>query len=185
MSHVYILLLETNRIEDNVNSKMAIDIVKDLARERWGVQDTKIILATNGKPYFEYSENVKFNISHADGMTVIGMASEELGLDVEKVKPISPKIISKYYSDEEKNVIHTSQREQGCEDIKATEIWTRKEAHCKCIGEGITRETLLWNSFRDINFVTKSFLVGDYAISVCLKMQMDETQCFDMEYTRN
>ncbi len=98
-----------------------------------------------GKPYAK-NINLHFSISHSDNMVVCVTDSENIGVDIEKIRPIDLAITKKVCTKNE--LLHIFNREplpedfDYCEDTemlkKFFEIWTVKEAYFKCIGTGIT-----------------------------------------------
>ncbi|WP_435261631.1 4'-phosphopantetheinyl transferase family protein [Tenacibaculum sp. nBUS_03] len=86
----------------------------------------------HGKPYFENS-SFSFNISHSEEYVVCAISNDEkvnLGIDIEKVKPIKIDGFSAVFSPEEKKEIDSYNKFYTC--------WTRKEAIVKADGRGLT-----------------------------------------------
>lgn len=150
------------------HSKFIYAMIKSIAGKFWDVKDKTILLNENGKPYFKDSD-VKFNISHAGKVTVVYFCPSEVGIDIEKVKPMSKRLINKYYSDSEKGELVGLQEGSEQRTIKEVEIWTRKEAHCKCTGEGITRANLLWDSNQEDDYILSSICINEYVVTICIK----------------
>ncbi|WP_299136672.1 4'-phosphopantetheinyl transferase superfamily protein [uncultured Tenacibaculum sp.] len=86
----------------------------------------------HGKPYFE-NTSFSFNISHSEEYVVCAISNDEkvnLGIDIEKVKPIKLDGFSAVFSPEEKREIDSYNKFYTC--------WTRKEAIVKADGRGLT-----------------------------------------------
>lgn len=79
-----------------------------------------------GKPV---SENTYFNISHSKGVVVFIQSDKEIGIDIEKVREVDPRLVDYISSNEEKSYINS--------DINFFEVWTNKESLTKNIGTGI------------------------------------------------
>ncbi len=98
----------------------------------------------NGKPYIENCK-IHFNISHCENILVYAFSEEEIGIDVEKIKPKSLAVLKSFFSQEEQEYVlgHTPCEKdfQKCDNIEALEkfyrIFTLKEAICKKSGIGI------------------------------------------------
>lgn len=78
-----------------------------------------------GKPWFPAHPDVCFNISHTRGAVLVGVHDQPLGVDIEKLRPIS-------------------ERTMRCIADTATEegffrAWVRRESRAKWSGEGLTR----------------------------------------------
>lgn len=100
----------------------------------------------HGKPYFENS-SFSFNISHSEEYVVCAISNDEqinLGIDIEKVKPIKIDGFSAVFSPEEKKEIDSYNKFYTC--------WTRKEAIVKADGRGLT---IPLNTINTLNLSTK------------------------------
>lgn len=82
-----------------------------------------IRLSSQGKPYFPEHPTVHFNISHTSGAVLVGLSDQPLGVDIEKVRPVS----------------HRAMRRLA--DVTAAEdffqSWVRREARVKRSGAGV------------------------------------------------
>jgi 4'-phosphopantetheinyl transferase len=95
----------------------------------------------HGKPCLHGHEGVYFSLSHSGDVIALAVASFELGLDVERLRPL----------DDLEELAHAvcSQRElsrlRAIESPdRATEflrLWTCKEAYVKATGEGLARQS--------------------------------------------
>ncbi len=161
---IWIEIIQTNNLNDEEVSSYAEMKVKEIAANFWGVNNTKIRRTSYGKPYFEYQNEMKFSISHTYGMVALAFCKGyEIGIDIEKVHPVSEQIINRFFSKEEKEEVYLF----GNTAYIKTEIWTRKEAYAKCVGSGLCAEVLYWNSTREQNYFIKTLCLDDYIITVC------------------
>ena len=168
--NVYVRLIGVNTLEDELISKEAYHQVKKLAAEKYGVADWTIEKSAFGKPFFVNNAMHYLSISHTDNMIAIAVCKGfSIGIDIEKIHKMSEKLVEKYYAENEKKAILLNEHGKEKEEIK---IWTLKEAHCKCTGEGLSRNTLRWDSISDSSFFHESRCVDDYVITVC-KERMD------------
>jgi len=88
----------------------------------------KIEFAENGKPVFP---GIHFNISHSDHQVICGFSQEgQLGVDLEKIKPIDFEDFRAMFSAKEWSAIHSA------DDPLRTFywFWTRKESIIKAMG---------------------------------------------------
>ncbi|MCX6248514.1 MAG: 4'-phosphopantetheinyl transferase superfamily protein [Bacteroidetes bacterium] len=92
-----------------------------------------------GKPYVTgYSRQLFFNLSHSSGVSLLVFdPANEIGADVEKVDPEFEyeSLVRRFFTKEEGNYIDQSGKKAR---ERFFEIWTRKEAFLKAVGEGIT-----------------------------------------------
>lgn len=83
-------------------------------------------LTESGKPV---SRGKHFNVSHCDGMVVLVLSDDEIGVDVENVRAVEADLARYVTTDEEYEAIVT--------DKNFFEIWTAKESLAKADGEGL------------------------------------------------
>ena len=111
-----------------------------------------------GKPYLK---NKYFNISHTDNYLLLGIADEEIGVDMQKIT--FKKNVEKLFSEEEQNLLKTAKEKMF------TRYWVLKESYAKYLGVGISKKILQEAIIKkDVYFYEYEDLNG-YMIAVCLK----------------
>ena len=78
-----------------------------------------IVLAyKNGKPYLT-NRAIYFNISHSHDAVACGISKDECGVDIEKVRPVSDKLLKRVCSQEERgtNILSFESRGGFCGDM--------------------------------------------------------------------
>ena len=89
-----------------------------------------------GKPYVKGVPMVQFNVSHSGEWVVCAIGDNEVGVDVEQIKPIETKIAQQFFTQREYNTITFTQED---ERLKAFYLfWTMKESYIKYIGKGLS-----------------------------------------------
>ena len=79
-----------------------------------------------GAPYF--------NLSHSDhGVAVVLSDREEVGVDLEEIRPHALRLAERYYSKTEQAAVSTAQDPQS----ELIRIWSAKEAEAKRLGTGL------------------------------------------------
>ena len=120
------------------------------------------------------SDDIFFNISHSNGVIILGTNLEKnIGVDVEFIENSSSEMRRYISSDEEFEYITN--------DIKFTEVWTNKESLVKAIGAGINTNfpeiiSLPINGTKTYlgkNYTTKNFRYEDFIISITLEGDED------------
>jgi len=91
-----------------------------------------------GKPFLDGERNLSFNVSHTDGLALIGIVrGRRIGVDVERTnrKTEVEKLAERFFSESERRDLR---RLRGNE-LRAAffRVWTRKEAYIKATGEGL------------------------------------------------
>lgn len=127
----------------------------------------------NGKPYIK-NKKTYYNISHSNNYVTAVVSNNQIGIDIEKVRKISLKVIDKFASKNEKQYIYS--KENGVEK-RLFEIYTLKEAYIKMKG-------LALKNIKTVEFKiekekitcsdqkTKSILIydiPDYIVAICEK----------------
>lgn len=92
-------------------------------REIYGLEQLPEIEWTPlGKPYFPAYPHIYFNMSHTDGAVLVALADVPVGVDIEKIRPISQRMLR-------------WNEAAASEEFFST--WARKEAQAKCSGRGV------------------------------------------------
>jgi 4'-phosphopantetheinyl transferase len=81
--------------------------------------------------------SIHFNLAHSDSIAVYAIAKHELGVDVERIRPMddAEQVASRFYSQREKDCLLALPAEQRAEAF--FNCWTRKEAYLKAVGSGL------------------------------------------------
>ncbi len=136
----------------------AYAFLRNLAAEK--CNNTEIVKAENGKPYFQYLPQLYFNISHTDGLTVVAVGDSEVGIDVERVRKADLRITRRFLKQEADYITAADSHK------RFFEVWTKKEAYLKYKGTGLSGGLDSVNVF-DCTPSIKTFYFEDYVISVC------------------
>lgn len=117
-----------------------------------------------GKPYVE---DEHFSITHSGNYIAFSKANEEIGIDLEKIRKVNPRLreyLSGVSLQNEEDLFH---------------YWTLKEALAKCLGIGINEEFKNLPcqegkiSYKNRLFFAKSIKFEDYYLTVCLESDED------------
>ena len=76
-----------------------------------------------GKPYFTAHDDVHFNISHTRGAVLVGIHDSPIGVDIEKIRPVSERMMQRIAR-------VTTEKE-------FYESWVRRESRGKWAGNGL------------------------------------------------
>ncbi len=104
----------------------------------------------NGKPYFDGAPFC-FNLSHSGDYAVCALSDTAVGVDIEKIVPISLKVMRRFFG---KSVLSPTEQMR---------LWTRYESYGKMAGHGIpykrgSEKPCFYKEYRAID---------RYMISVC------------------
>ena len=91
----------------------------------------------NGRPFLPLSPTADISLSHSDGFTVYAAGDTRLGIDMESPTAIREpqRLCRRFFTESEQMQVETAP------DIARTvcEIWTKKEALAKYIGNGLSQ----------------------------------------------
>jgi 4'-phosphopantetheinyl transferase len=92
---------------------------------------------SKGKPYLRENSDIQFNLGHSGGFAIYGVSREELGVDIELVKPSTDwrQISQRFFLTREVEELNRLDRAQQLRGFFS--CWARKEAYIKAVGEGI------------------------------------------------
>ena len=143
-------------------------LVKEYIGKSLNISPEVLVILTDktGKPYIENCP-IHFNISHCENILAYAFSDKEIGIDIEKIKPIPISVLNRFFSTEEQEfVLEKASNESESEDYDKPQIlenfytiYTLKEAICKKSGIGIkglkTAEALpfIHCSFKENNFI--------------------------------
>ena len=135
------------KVEDNLQSQR--DGADKLLRHVYG-NNINIKKSPSGKPYLDgVCDYTHFNISHSGNYTVCAFSDSVVGIDIERIRPISQRVIDRFLN--------------GCPQSKAINKWTQRESFGKMTGNGFhdTR-------YDEIPHIFREYKLDDYIITVCV-----------------
>ena len=119
---MYKLYIEENTTTDN--------FLKKVLNEN-NIYEYEIIKNKYGKKYLKTNE-LYFNISNKDNITVIVISDKEIGVDIESIKYNSSILNTICTESEKKYILNSVDKENDF-----TKMWTMKESYVKMIGLGL------------------------------------------------
>ena len=112
-------------------------------------EDIRFYTGENGKPLCRLP--LHFNCSHSGAYVVCAVSEREVGVDLERVRPVHERLLRTLTAEEK---IWLSTRPEGERDRAFFQLWTMKESWIKCRGGRLME-------FRQAEFV----LQGDKLLS--------------------
>ena len=130
------------RREDDRKRAVAADSLARRMIARWSrAEEDAIVFGSNkfGKPH-ALGLAVEFNVSHSGDYVACAVDSRPVGIDVERIRPVSMELAARVCTDEELSYVLAGATSVTDEDTlrRFFEVWTAKEAYFKCLGTGIT-----------------------------------------------
>lgn len=140
--------------------------------------ETPVIRGEHGKPSLAEFPEVKYNMSHANGIAVCLLSDKECGVDCEGVRPYRPNVVKRSFSESEKLLIENASETER--DLLFFRLWTLKEAYVKAIGIGISYPlntvefsfsgNKITSAIKDYRFKQYVLKNGMFIVSVCEKI---------------
>lgn len=90
------------------------------------------------KPYLEGVSGIYFNISHTKGLVACGIEEQEIGIDVEWIRPYDRRLMRRICTEEEIAYIEDGNRVgEQIKNERFFRLWTLKESYLKATGQGL------------------------------------------------
>lgn len=124
----------------------------------------------NGKPGVK-GNPLFFSLSHSEDLVVLAVSKTPIGVDIEQIRDISPRLARKYFTPDEKEYLFGHAPKDvdwdrvmtPPERLRFFEIWTAKEAYLKCMGKDLS----LLRSFSTLEMqFERHLLKEDYIVTV-------------------
>ncbi|MBN1412282.1 MAG: 4'-phosphopantetheinyl transferase superfamily protein [Spirochaetales bacterium] len=100
------------------------------------VKDLTIEKSDYGKPFLAHYPDTHFNMSHSGDWACCAIDDNEIGIDVETIKPIDLYIADRFFSQKEVACLHDLPDDQRQD--RFFDIWTLKESYIKAVGRGLS-----------------------------------------------
>lgn len=123
------------RRDRNMSLGAGILLARGLAERGLAEKDCTYTFGPQGKPYVSGHPEICFNLSHSGGKVVAAFAEEEVGCDIERIKPANFGIARRFFSEEERKLLEDTADEEA-RNALFFRIWTAKESYIKAIGRG-------------------------------------------------
>ena len=140
----------------------------------YDVEVTPVVLGEHGKPSLVKHPELKYSISHADGIAAAMVSEYECGIDCEAVRRYDHRVVKRVCSEAEQELIETAPADQR--ELLFFSLWTLKEAYVKAIGTGLAfplREASfafegdrIVTGLRGCKFI-RYVIGGEFVVSLC------------------
>ena len=154
------------REEDRIRSLLCELLLKKIL---CGLGEEKAVLETadNGRPFLKNS-SLFVSMSHSEEKAVCAVSEKEIGIDIERIKPINSALIDRVCTRNEMRYVMPQIGEKAATiENRAVlerfyEVWTAKEAYFKKMGTGITDLKSV-----DVTSLEKKVIIeDDYLITI-------------------
>ncbi|RQW19075.1 4'-phosphopantetheinyl transferase superfamily protein [Bacillus sp. C1-1] len=152
-------------ISDLRRNSFMDDMVKRIVAQNFGVKSNEVNVykTKEGKKYLNENLGIYYSVSYSADLILLGISSSEIGVDLEKIRPIDYNAISSYFSLKERE--HLDLMSPGLALIEFFRIWTAKESYLKYIGIGLNHGLNNFSMLQERRVT--SFIFGDdYFVSI-------------------
>ncbi len=128
-------------------------------------------VSPSGKPYVE-GNSVYFSISHSDNIVFCALSEFPIGVDIERIRPITKSAWKRIFTDSELDYLSSSRNE--AEKLRRFfTLWTRKEAVFKIDGTSPRQDRATEVLTLSGNYLVKTWEEKGYMISVAQRKNVD------------
>ena len=109
-------------------------ILLDKALYENGVGSYTVEYVAHEKPKLISDKGLYFNVSHSGDYVALALSDKEVGCDIQEIRPYSPRVAKRNYSERETQFIEDSENK----DKSFIRLWALKESILKFTGQGIS-----------------------------------------------
>ena len=102
-----------------------------------GADLSAVLTGENGKPYLK-DAGVSFSLSHAGAYALCAVGPEELGCDIEKIRPLHAGVAERFFHPEELALLR-AEPDAAVRERLFFRLWTLKESYIKATGKGLSQ----------------------------------------------
>jgi 4'-phosphopantetheinyl transferase len=172
------------KAEDAYRSLLADILIRTIVCEKFKFSNRDIHFEFNQyeKPYIPHLPHFAFNASHSGEWVVCATHSMDVGIDIERIRPIDMKIAHRFFSAKECSDLDSKQEKDRLSYFY--DLWSLKESYIKAVGKGLSlplhsftirkkdgSQDITFESMLDSeNWYFKQYELDErYKLSVCAK----------------
>lgn len=113
-------------------------LVRHLICQRLHIENKDIVIERNayGKPFLRGYPVFCYNISHAGKWVICAVCDQQVGVDIEQIKPINLEVAKRFFTKNEYNEIMVEPKINQLNTFY--HLWTANESYIKYIGKGLS-----------------------------------------------
>lgn len=127
------------RHENDKNRSLAASLALNAALKNYDLEERMMEydVGEQGKPLLRYYPEIHFSISHSGDYAICSIGEEEIGSDIERVRPGKERVAEHFFAKEEFSWIQNAESSEE-KDARIFRIWTIKESFLKVTGLGMS-----------------------------------------------
>jgi len=173
--------------QDAQRELVADILARSIIRKKLNLNNEEIIFerSKDGKPGLSGHPDFHFNLSHAGAWVICAISDDEVGVDVEEIKPVDFDISRNYFSKEEHDALMSKEGKERLAYFY--DLWTLKESYLKAVGKGLLAPLnsfsieikpdgiYLKNDAKNPIYYFRQYQIdGEYKLSVCVAGEIKE-----------
>ncbi len=128
--------VDSYRLCKDKHLSLGAGVLLEQGLQHMGITEYSLAYGEHGKPYLADNESVFFNLSHSGTLAACVFYGKEIGMDIQKIKPIFDKLIKKVTTDTEFSYLMNHSEEER--NFLFCRLWTAKESYMKYLGGGLS-----------------------------------------------
>lgn len=118
---------------------LGASLALNAALQLYGLRESAMeyVLGDQGKPMFRDYPEIHFSLSHSGDYAICSMGEQEIGNDIERVRPGKLRVAEHFFAEEEKAWLYQAKRPEE-QESRMFRIWTIKESFLKVTGLGMS-----------------------------------------------
>lgn len=133
------ILISTRQVPVSEQRSHAHRVLSECLKE-YGIiyvfEETPLVFGEHGKPSLAEHPELRYNISHADGIAAAIVSQYECGIDCERIRPYRQSVFKRCYGESERRAVKAAPETER--DLLFFKLWTLKEAYVKALGKGLS-----------------------------------------------
>lgn len=118
---------------------LGASLTLNAALQRYGLNEgaMEFDLGDQGKPMLRDYPDLHFSLSHAGDYAICSMGAQEIGNDIERVRPGKLRVADRFFAEEEKEWLYRADLPEE-QESRMFRLWTMKESFLKVTGLGMS-----------------------------------------------
>ncbi len=118
---------------------LGASLALNAALQRYGLCEGSMeyVLGDQGKPMLRDYPELHFSLSHAGDYAICSMGNQEIGNDIERVRPGKLRVADRFFAEAEKEWLYQADLPEE-QESRMFRLWTMKESFLKVTGRGMS-----------------------------------------------
>ena len=135
-------------------------VVKNELSQQYNIpiEKIKLLRTERSKPYAK-DIPLNFSISHSDDMLAVAFSENNVGIDIEIIKPLRTDIRNRLCTESDFEFLSSANYDDE-RLLRFYKIWTAKEAYFKMLGTGITNlKSISYDEIKPLHYFKENCII--------------------------